>query len=99
MTDADIVRLWDAIDGQRKDLGQIATGLAVMGEQMRGIREDMKAHVRPCEDIKKHIDAHVKQEDLEKQTWRDVALRVLGPTLAGIGGGVAAFFGAKGIGD
>jgi hypothetical protein len=95
MTDADLNRLWDAIDIQRKDLAAMATGLAVMGEQMRGMRDDMKAHVRPCEDFRKHLEAHVKQDEEAKQTWREVALRIITPICYAAGGAIAALIGIE----
>lgn len=95
MTDADTNRLWDAIEIQRKELAQMGTSLAVMGEQMRGMREDMKAHVRPCEDFRNHLEAHVREQERAKQTWREVALRVVTPICYAAGGAIAMLLGIE----
>lgn len=91
-------RVWDALEVNRKETAGLSREVAVLSEQIKGLREDMGSHERPCMDLKGHLEEHREINKESKRTWGKVAMAVLGPVLAGMGGALALFLGLDKLG-
>lgn len=97
MNGEDANRIWDAINAQGKDLAGMNTGMAVLGVEMRAMREELAKHKIPCEPLSKHLDRHDREDEEkhkaaqeETKTWRDFAVGLVVKSMPGLVGGAGA---------
>lgn len=99
-------RIWDAIEQQRKDIGSLTTGVAVLAVEVRTVGAKMDAYKQPCEGFQKHLDEHEQAEAAQelaaqetarekRQDWKDLAKQIAAPVLSAIGTMIAIYLGMQ----
>ena len=105
--EADITRIWDAIERMREQTGALTTQVAVLVVEMKTVGVKIDEHKAPCDAFLDHLTAHKKREEeaakaaekaeLEradlKRSFRDVILRLAGPSLSGAAASLATYLG------
>jgi hypothetical protein len=77
----------------RADIKILIGNQSAIAEQVKGIREDMAEHTRPCADFSRHIAEHEAIKAEGKGAIRWVLTTFLTPFLAALAGFLAARFG------
>jgi hypothetical protein len=91
VTRGDIDRIHQRFDQMATCQTEQAIALARIEERVAQIKP-VVLPPRPCEYIQKHQDAHAVAEAEEKKGWKNLAIRLAAPALAGagIGGGIVS---------
>jgi hypothetical protein len=86
----DLDRIHERLDQSHETLASVRVAVARIETWIQG-RPNFPP--RPCPDFVSHVEEHKKAEEENRKTWKDIAMGLIGPTLAAAGGSLAMWLG------
>ena len=90
ITREDIDRIHDRLNAAQESNKDTMVAVARIEERLKAVPVPPE---RPCKELAVHLKDHKEAEKQAKATWRDLAVRIASPILAGIGASLATLWG------